>query len=83
VAVIPDVDLPGSGCNKSELYCARCGQLYFASAAWVSVKAMRCKHMNTADPDITPEHALRIQARYALGQRHNPDHDETDYRDQP
>lgn len=47
----------------------RCGKFYD-----------RCKHINTA-MKMSPEHADRIKARYALGKMFNPDHDNTSYTD--
>ena len=50
--------------------CARCGDWYPA-----------CPHTGTHVYDGTDDEAARVRARYALGRRHNPDHDTTSYRD--
>lgn len=43
--------------------CARCGEVY-----------ERCNHFQCAVINMTPAHATRVRARYALGKAHNPDH---------
>lgn len=50
-------------------YCTRCGQLYD-----------QCRHINTGFT-TSDDHAARIRARYAIGERFNPDHDTADYTD--
>lgn len=52
------------------LRCARCGQFYDT-----------CVHLNCGVLDMSEEEAQRVQARYAFGRLHNPDHDTTSYRD--
>lgn len=52
----------------------RCGQLYYASGSI-------CAHTGTRAYNIDTEHAVRVQARYALGKLHNLDHDTTLYVD--
>lgn len=59
--------------------CMRCGQPYYSRHG--SANDGICVHTNTSAYNITSEHALRIQARYALGKQHNPDHDTTLYTD--
>jgi hypothetical protein len=54
------------------LRCARCGKKYYGDG---------CIHTHTAVDDMTDEEAKRVQARYALGKLHNPDHDTANYRD--
>lgn len=54
--------------------CARCGAGFF-----LNINATRCIHSPLLVQEITPEHVRRIAAAYALGKRHNPDHDETSY----
>ena len=68
--------------NQRERYkaiCMRCGQIYH-SPKGTSFGGL-CVHNNTAAYNIDADHALRIQARYALGKQHNPDHDSTQYAD--
>lgn len=52
--------------------CSRCGQLF-----------VECIHFRTGVNDMSDAEAVRVQARYAFGKRHNPDHDTTSYRDRP
>lgn len=60
--------------------CARCGQLYYACGGSTGGAGI-CIHTGTRVYNIDQEHAVRIQARYAFGKLHNPDHDETRYTD--
>jgi hypothetical protein len=50
--------------------CRRCGEFF-----------RNCHHINTEAPVdmITAEHAERIKARFEIGKRFNPDHDNADY----
>lgn len=75
-----DAELAGRGLTKASLFCARCGCLYFT---FPEMPTAPCVHVNTADPEIGPEEAERIRARYAFGKLHNPDHDTTSYTDPP
>lgn len=61
-----------SNLTYSLLRCGRCGCRYHSSL---------CPHTNTEVPDMSDEEADRVIARYALGKRFNPDHDQTSYRD--
>lgn len=54
------------------LRCARCGDLFYGNT---------CVHNGTAVEDMTDDEAARVRARYAIGKKHNPNHDETSYRD--
>ena len=59
------------------LYCTRCGLEF----NWRPASGEpACVHTNTA-ASILLDEAMRIRARYELGQRFNPDHDMTSYRD--
>lgn len=78
MAVVPDFELPSLGLKMEHLYCGRCGGRYFSGPG-----DPKCNHTNTADPAVDDTHAERIRARWAIGRQHNPDHDETDYRDVP
>lgn len=57
--------------------CGRCGE------DWDPPHIRRnCVHPFTCRViDMSDQEAERVKARYALGKRTNPDHDETSYRD--
>jgi hypothetical protein len=65
---VPDLKSNHTRPFWAKYICSRCGEPYTI-----------CPHLYTHRPDITPAHALRIKAAYAIGKRCNPDHDTTSY----